>query len=432
MKEAGTFRVCYATLTTVDFLPRALILRDSIKRCANKDLHILLVDHPNNASEISSQISYRLISLDEIGCPQWPHMSFYYNKFEFSCSLKSFLILHCLRKLQYDAVLFFDSDMEIYSTTNELESLIEHNEILITPHIERPLPEDGLSPSNYVIIVAGQFNAGFLGFRNTKNNLAILDWLSSRMEENCLQNEIMNADQFWTNLVVSFSDGIHILRSPRYNFSYWNMLHRKLWLDENGIFQTKDGPLVFFHYSGFGAQRPEKIEYASVHQNRTILSDKDPLVTLLKEYRKKIVDSRYGAYNARRYDFNYYTDGSEISEYHRKTFLNLDKRERNSLGNPFAERKEIERCFRNRKTEVFRKYFSRQNALYLLLPGTQYELSQAELVLLRGVARITLVISNTIKKVPFLRSIASRTILAMRTTYKYFNNTKRISDSHDK
>lgn len=360
-KETDGMRICYATITTADYLPRALILRDSVKRYAHKDLQILLVDHPEHVSDISRRISYPLISLDEVGCPRWPHMSFYYSKIELSCSLKPFLILYCLQKQQYDAVLFFDSDIEIYDTTDELESLLKQNEILMTPHIDSPLPNDGLYPSNYQIIVGGQLNTGFLGFRNTTENIELLRWLSSILEEACLQTESTASDQFWINLIISLSKNVHIIRSHRYNFAYWNMVQRKLWRDKNGKWQTDGGPLVFFHYSGFGADKPQELGYISTFQNRMLLQPGDSVYKLAREYRQKIVDSRYSLLADTVYHFGHFKDGTAISEYHRKSLLNLTKRERDLLGDPFAKKDLIERLVDDTGAEVYKKYIAMQH-----------------------------------------------------------------------
>ena len=59
-------------------------------------------------------------------------------------------------------------------------------------------------------------------------------------------------DQKWCNLVPCFFDGVVILRDPGYNVASWNLSHRKMRFDAEGLALINGHPLRFYHFTKLG------------------------------------------------------------------------------------------------------------------------------------------------------------------------------------
>jgi hypothetical protein len=186
----------------------------------------------------------------------------------------------------------------------------------------------------------GQFNLGFGAFRNTPVVDRVMKWWADRLRVDCISklDEGLFVDQSWANLFASFIPEFYVLRSRSYNVAYWNYPQRRLWR-ERGEWMTEDGPLVFFHYSGF---LRDDIERVSRHQNRIRAPKGSPLHTILTEYGELVAKSPYAAFTKFKYSFNHFQDGTPIPMSLRRRFRALAEVERQLVPNPFAARAWLE------------------------------------------------------------------------------------------
>lgn len=325
-------KIAYCTIASANYLPRVHVLEESLLTYnPDASLHILLCEQPDICVNLSKEIGRTLISPSEV-CTQWLHMSFYYDIIEYNTALKPFLIEHLLN-LGYDAVVYFDPDIEIFGSLHELEALLSSYDLILTPHVCEPMPMDGLTPSIDDIIRAGQFNLGFIGLVNSKESRKALEWWQSVCVEHCLfdARHRFFVDQFWAAALPSFIQKFYCLRSPAYNMAYWNIPQRELRI-ENNHWITSDRELKFFHFSGLA----EDLTQISRYQNRIMASLDSPLYRLLVKYTTSIKTNPWHKYSQLAYSFGHYTNGKSISAIDRKVFLRLSFPERQALGDPFA------------------------------------------------------------------------------------------------
>lgn len=331
---ASPTKTVYCTIAAANYLPRVQILRDSLRRHGHDDFRLLLIEHPAVVARLRSELpDYQILSPDELGVPEWVHMAFFYDVMEYSTALKPALI----RKLLPEGnVVYLDPDIEVFSPLTEIEERLGDSDIVLTPHVSRPLPEDGASPTMLDVIRKGQFNLGFLGVRSIPENHQLMSWWHSVLIEgaDCNEQRGTFTDQFWAAALVSFAQKPHILRSARYNLAYWNLPQHTLRWDGVTTPQTEDGPLGFYHYSGLERAHIAKV---SKHQNRIHVEPGSPIYLLLAQYLNQVDRSPLGAYAAQPYSFNNFYDGKPIRREHRRAFLALSAANRKVILNPFAE-----------------------------------------------------------------------------------------------
>jgi hypothetical protein len=93
------------------------------------------------------------------------------------------------------------------------------------------------------------YNAGVLAVGDSAT--ASLDWWAKRVARDCLLEPERGyyMDQRWLDLVPAYFDH-HILRDPAYNVALWNVVQRDLGDTPQG-YTVRDGPLRYFHFSGY-------------------------------------------------------------------------------------------------------------------------------------------------------------------------------------
>jgi hypothetical protein len=261
-------------------------------------------------------------------------MAFYYDITEYNTALKPFFLEQLLRE-GFQSVLYFDPDIEIYGSLNELEQKVLEHDVVLTPHVANPVPDDGMHPSMDSYIRAGQFNLGFLGVRGSSETIDLLHWWQSVLLEKCIfeTDHHFFVDQFWAAAFPSFMESTCVLRDSAYNMAYWNVFQRRLELVD-GSWQTDSGQLRFFHFSGLHRSDLTKV---SIHQNRVTAPSGSPLHQLLEGYFARIKSQEWSIYNDHLYSFATYLSGEPITSDERRTFLSMNRDERCQVGDPFAD-----------------------------------------------------------------------------------------------
>lgn len=327
-------RLAYCTIASANYLSRVEVLLSSMKsQNPDAQCHVLLCEGPEEVAVLSQDTGIPFLSPHQV-CPQWQHMAFYYDIIEFNTALKPFLIEHLFHQ-GYDAVIYLDPDIEIFGSLQSIEDLLDTYDLVLTPHICRPLAIDGHKPAIDDIVRAGQFNLGFVGLAASSDSLAALSWWQEVCTEHCLfhARHRFFVDQFWADILPSFIQEFHCLRDPGCNMAYWNVFQRQL-RHENGRWLADGGDLRFFHFSGLSK---EDLTLVSIHQNRVTAPPGSPLHELLSHYGARLVATDWHRYSGRPYSFATYDDGLAIQREDRKKFLMLSKQERDSIGNPFAQ-----------------------------------------------------------------------------------------------
>ena len=111
-------KTIYCTIAAANYLPRVQILRDSLRAHGHSDFRVLLIEHPTVVARLRTELpDFKILDPEEVGCPHWLHMAFYYDVMEFSTALKPALI----RKLMPEGnVVYLDPDIEVHRYSNPL------------------------------------------------------------------------------------------------------------------------------------------------------------------------------------------------------------------------------------------------------------------------------------------------------------------------
>lgn len=336
-------RIAYCTIASANYLSRVEVLKNSLHaHNPSSILHVLLCEHPDVCRSISGATGFTFISPDQV-CSGWLHMAFYYNITEFNTALKPFLI-DFLFEYGYDVIIYFDPDIEIFGSLNDLEDLMQDKDLILTPHICNPIGMDGFAPTIDTFIRAGQFNLGFIAVSNTAETRPVLKWWQDVCFEHCILHPYhrLFVDQFWADILPSFIQNFFCLRDAAYNMAYWNIFQRRL-VHQNGRWLTDSGELKFFHFSGFLKNDLRKV---SMHQNRVVAEVGSDLHTMMAHYLERITSAKWSRYDTCHYSFETYSNGKRILPNERKAFLNIGAKERNIIYNPFEHPSTIRRLGR--------------------------------------------------------------------------------------
>jgi hypothetical protein len=132
------------------------------------------------------------------------------------------------------------------------------------------------------------YNLGFIGVANTANARAMLDWWDARLAAFC-RNDVQSGlffDQRWIDLVPGIFERTAIVRHRGCNVAYWNLHARPLGSgDELRLLSGE--PVVFFHFSGFDARRPDRLCGIPI---RLRPGDHPRLRALLEAYAARLVE----------------------------------------------------------------------------------------------------------------------------------------------
>jgi len=249
--------------------------------------------------------------------PEFTSLAFKYNILELNTGIKpsflKYLFCNGANKLVY-----LDPDIQIYKPLDEIFSTLDQCEVVLTPHITRPLPLEKRSREQ-IFLLSGVYNLGFIGLRSGDTSSRLLDW----WEKHCLDLGYLElesglfVDQKWIGLAPCFFESVHILKHPGCNMAYWNLHERNLSWAEGKWMVNDLFPLIFFHFSGID---PFDTDQISKNQNEYDLTIREDLRELFSTYRSELKEA--GIFDSRfiPYSFGNYSNGESIAPLARKIY----------------------------------------------------------------------------------------------------------------
>jgi len=284
------------TVCTLNRLGQITSLAKSLFRNNNKDYLFIagLADEINSRINVQDFGYIKFIPLSAINTPDFNEITEQYDVFELSCALKAYFGDFILNTYNPEMVFYFDTDICIYHSLRLLEEALSVHSILITPHYTSPLPDDGKFPLERGVLNAGLYNGGFVGVKNDEEGRAFLQWWKERVRTQGF-NDVCNGmmvDQLWLNLVPLFFKKALVFNHPGCNYAYWNMHERNL-SKEGNLYVVNGQPLIFFHFSGYRMESPEKI---SIHQDRYLIGNNQHVKQLISDYRDLLIENNFEQY----------------------------------------------------------------------------------------------------------------------------------------
>ena len=323
--QAPSARPAACTIISRNYLSHAKVLADSyLKQAPEGRFYLLVVDDMPEHVDLDLRVCK--VSLADLEVENVFDLCFKYNVTELCTAVKpSFLRLVFDRFLE-DQVIYFDPDILIFDQLRTLSAALDHADIVLTPHLLKPIPQDGRRPSEQDILIAGAYNLGFIALRQSDQVQSLLEWWEERLRDQCRIDPArgLMTDQRWVDLVPGLFPSTTLLRDDTYNVAYWN-LHERAITRLLEQFFVNGRPLNFFHFSGFDPARPSVL---SKHQDRTELIEGSALFDLFQLYAVLQYGSGYESFSKLGYGFSEFDNGIAVHPLLRQLYLDLEPRAR--------------------------------------------------------------------------------------------------------
>jgi hypothetical protein len=279
------------TLCSINYLAQAKTLLDTMRK-TNPSWHFIvgLVDKNINNVDISF-LDCEILEVEKVDIDGFEWMVNNYSIVEFITAVKPFYFTYILKnRPDVDKVIYFDPDIMVFQPLTDLETKLDANDIVLTPHFTTPI-EDSLQPTEKHVFNTGVFNLGFLAVKRSPNTIAMLRWWENKLRTECILDLTRGyfVDQLWMNLVPTFFDKVLIDKYPGYNMAHWNLHERSLVQTPEGY--TVNGvPLVFYHFSHYNPAKPAEI--ATFH-TRYSFDTRADMKVLFDVYRASLLKNNF-------------------------------------------------------------------------------------------------------------------------------------------
>jgi hypothetical protein len=179
-----------------------------------------------------------------------------YSKMEYTYAMTPFAIKYLLSN-SYTQVLFLKLETLVLGNLEQLFNKLDSNSAIVTPHLLFPDMSILNIKQEVDVLLAGVFNGGVIGFRNTNQALTFLDWWSQKTKSQCFRDVSngLHFEQRWLDFITSFTSNLGIIRNKGVNVAHWNLHERDLKINNGLLYAGKDKCLVF-RFSGFDETNP--------------------------------------------------------------------------------------------------------------------------------------------------------------------------------
>lgn len=320
--------LCYSSFTFA-YLNRARVLFQTLRRFhPDWELVALITDEtPAGFSfDPASEPFDRVVYAQDLGIPDFRSWLFKHDVVEVCTAVKG-PFLHQACSSGADIAIYLDPDTALFSTLEPLERWLEHDDILLTPHLVDPnddpmaILDNDLSASR-----TGIFNLGFVAIRTTGEGARFAKWWNDRLLSYCYDDmpSGLFVDQRWCDHVPALFDKVKVVRDPGYNVASWNLSKRQVTIGKDGAIRVNGLPLRFWHFTKLGPLGDA--------MTKRYAGDNYPVYEIWRWYKDEVakatdptIPSPYWAYDA-------FADGTKISKARRVLY-----RERGDLRAAFPD-----------------------------------------------------------------------------------------------
>jgi hypothetical protein len=284
------------TLCSNNYLAQAKVLIDSLNKHNRLfKLVIGLVDELNDEVDYSFFSPATVIPVKELDLPNLPELYRKYNIVELNTCVKPTFFKYLKKRYNASNIIYLDPDIKVFSSLNPLLQDFNCFDILLTPHILTPIPQDDFMPQESIFLNHGIYNLGFIGLNMASHIVSdFLNWWEERtfsLGFNRL-SEGLFVDQLWINLVPLLYPKVKIIREFGYNMAPWN-LHERIIIDDNdnsSIVLNDNSQLTFYHFSSYCFDNPSKI--CKEYYNRYSFENRPDLKNIYNCYQLELTESR--------------------------------------------------------------------------------------------------------------------------------------------
>jgi glycosyltransferase involved in cell wall biosynthesis len=280
-------RIC--SIVARNYLAYARVLTESfLAQHPEGECVVLVVDDVEEEVD-ETQEPFAVMRPRDLAIERFEGMAATYDVTELSTAVKPWLLEHLLDDGSGRPVAYFDPDIRFYARVDRIEQLAVEHELVLTPHITAPIPDDGKQPGALDLMASGVYNLGFVAMAPGEKATRILRWWQKRLRYDCVIDHALGffVDQRWFDLVPNTFGGAFVLSDASMNVAYWNLHERTI--SRDGRWLVNGEPLRFYHFSGFDPIRPHLL---SKHQTRTSLSEQPALAKLCREFAEEVQAKR--------------------------------------------------------------------------------------------------------------------------------------------
>jgi hypothetical protein len=322
------------TIIAKNYVAFARTLAQSfLSQYSDGKVYVLIVDefegYINPADEC-----FETVGLAELKIPKLPEFCFKYSLKELCTATKASFLEYLICDRGCESLIYLDPDVLVTASLDQLYESLSNHDIILTPHLDTDYPDDGLMPDDGHILRAGQFNLGFIGINCSANARAFLRWWKSKLYEHCVV-DVPNGyfvDQKFIDLVPFFFGRVLIEKDTGYNVGYWNLHSRRL-KQTDGSWGCNEGPLYFFHFSGYDPAGSAISRHIPESVARYRFANRCDLKNLFTEYKHLLLQNGHSEARLWPYSFDCFNTGERVPEQLRVYYRNLPSAKR--AGNPF-------------------------------------------------------------------------------------------------
>jgi|SRR5271166_441825 len=260
-QENRRMKIAVFTSITAAYLPNARLLAASlVKHHPDWDFYLLFNDRTPPDIRWEDEPFQHVVFADWLRIDRpWYRFAYGYSVVEFCTATKGTMAQYLLRTLNYEAVIYLDPDIYVFSPLLEVVDILNTGagEVILTPHLTDPEDNDdpeGIWSHEIAALKHGVYNLGFFSIKNGALGLRFLDWWERRLLDYSHINFTYGTftDQKWANIAPYLFDGIKVLCDRSYNVATWNIKGRRIERNEDSTWTVNARPLRFYHFSGFG------------------------------------------------------------------------------------------------------------------------------------------------------------------------------------
>lgn len=358
------------TVCNLAYLPKALVLAESVWRYNGIQMTIVLFDRKVPLADVKTPAVLRWI--EDMGVPTFERLAFKYDIVELSTCIKPFLALRFIESAE--KVIFLDPDTCTYAPLTPIVRDLDSYPIVLTPHYTVPQSDDE-SESDIGMMRFGSFNLGFLGLKRSEQTLDFLRWWWARcFKLSYFETQFgLSTDQKWVTIAPCFFPDLHVSFQLGYNAAPWNTYERRITKGADEAYIVNERfPLIFFHFSNFDPLDPGYLNKRSFRDRGVVRPD---IEDLGRSYDRALATQRTEL-AAVPYAFDYMSGGEYISPTLRRAYAAIESElptghdpfDSNGVVGEFARRNHLfEKAGAPRyKTQGFRDIARHQRSLKYL------------------------------------------------------------------
>ncbi|MDF9844981.1 MULTISPECIES: hypothetical protein [unclassified Paenibacillus] len=266
------------TVVNASGLQGAMLMAYSVKQhMPDVRIVVCLVEENINPSGYYPDIDRMITARELSGCIGFQEFDRYISRFsglQHAVAMKSQLLKYLLEAYPEEQhIVYLDPEMYVLGPFAELEHMLHHYDIVLTPHhLEPSEPWD--CSREIGTLQDGTFHSGFVAVKNSREGHDFASWWITLMAgEFEGQPQGVFIDQPYLNFVPAFFNA-GVLRHPGYNLAFWNLHEsgRQVYR-EGGEYRLTGGvPLRCSNFSNFlglldyclGTFVPDNSDYASL------------------------------------------------------------------------------------------------------------------------------------------------------------------------